>query len=616
MAHINHLFLRGAVWTWRRRIPPLSTRIEHMQLSLRTKFLPIARILANRLNFESDRMIHAMQMGGLTAREGRIYLESVIREERARIERLRMITRADPATGDDESDRRHDWATAEAWKALAARSLEARLTQDDVDELMTKGASGAAIHTLIDQLDLLAIRLTSPDGTGSMVSRARQVLETESGPDHSLAASVPALAVLQLRQLLMSGRAKAWEEACAEKPHCDDGSPPAEQLDQKSNPTANIPAETAASRLPSPQNASVQKFDVDPNLMVLAERVNACKARANCKPETQKQILSTAALFIKATGFTDATMVEQRHLSYFVKVLDELPQSYGKSAKDAARSIDEILLLAKALPEEKVGLSPRTINGHLDRLSLLLTTAQSEGLGISATLKMNLLRVPETQRARDKRDPFEPHQIARIFKHPIWTGCKNPNRRHLPGKLVQKDAFYWGPILAAYTGARREELLGLAPDDIMTIDGVTCINIRVNANRGLKSEAARRIIPLHQHLLELGFLEFSAARQARKGRALFPELVPTNTSDSFGDNFFYTWDRVLDLQLGEDGAGMSFHCWRHYVIAFLKTDPSVTDKERRDLAGHVGSDVHDEVYDKPSSPCAMQRVVNLLPRVF
>ena len=616
MAHINHLFLRGAVWTWRRRIPPLSTRIEHMQLSLRTKSFPIARILANRLNFESDRMIHAMQTGGLTANEGKIYLASVIREERARIESLRIITHADPTTGDDESDQRHDWATAVAWKTLSTRGLDARLTQDDVDDLMAKGASGAAIHTLIDQLGLLAMHLTSPGGTGSMVRRAKHVLELEFGPDHSLSASVPALAVLQLRKLLMSGRAKAWEEAGTENPHCDDAAPLADQLDQKLNLTANIPPQPAAPRLPASPNASIQKFDVDPNLMALAQRVNTSKARVNCKPDTQKQILSTAALFVKATGITDVSDVEQRHLNYFVKVLSELPQSYGKSAKDAARSIDEILMLAKALPDEKVGLSPRTVNGHLDRMNLLLTTAQSEGLSISATLKINLLRVPETQRARDKRDPFEPHQIARIFTHPIWTGCKNPRRRHQPGTLVQKDAFYWGPILAAYTGARREELLGLAPDDIMSIDGIPCINIRANANRGLKSEAAKRIIPLHEHLLELGFLEFSATRQATNGRALFPELVPTNTSDSFGDKFFYTWDRVLDLQLGEDGAGMSFHCWRHYVIAFLKTDTSVTDKERRDLAGHVGGNVHDEVYDKPSSPRAMRRVVNLLPRVF
>ena len=206
--------------------------------------------------------------------------------------------------------------------------------------------------------------------------------------------------------------------------------------------------------------------------------------------------------------------------------------------------------------------------------------------------------------------------MKEIFLHPIWTGCKNHKRRHLPGPSVIKDAQFWGPLLGVYTGARREELLGLSPEDIINIDGVACINIRINQNRGLKNLAAVRIIPIHRHLIELGFLDYANDKKRAKEAALFPDLVPNNGSDSFGDRFFYNWDKVLDVQLGAAAEGLSFHCWRHYFIAFLKTDPSVTDKERRDLAGHVGEDVHNEVYDKATAPAAMARVVNLIPHVF
>ena len=123
MARTHHLFLRGTIWTWRRRISSLSTEITHLQISLRSKNLTVARMLANRLNYESDRMMQALATGGLTPQEGKLYLDAVCRDELQRISRQRLVTRMDAVVGDDEIDRRHDWATGEAWKAIATRGL-------------------------------------------------------------------------------------------------------------------------------------------------------------------------------------------------------------------------------------------------------------------------------------------------------------------------------------------------------------------------------------------------------------------------------------------------------------------------------------------------------------
>lgn len=98
------------------------------------------------------------------------------------------------------------------------------------------------------------------------------------------------------------------------------------------------------------------------------------------------------------------------------------------------------------LSEEEVGLSPRTINGHLDRFDLLIRNAKSENLKISDSIDLGLLRVPETQRDRDKRLPFTSGEIRKVFRHPVWTGCHRSDRRHLPGKLVLQDGLYWGPL--------------------------------------------------------------------------------------------------------------------------------------------------------------------------
>lgn len=617
MARTNHLFLRGTIWTWRRRVSSLSIEITHLQISLRSKNLTVARMLANRLNYESDRMMQALAMGGLTPQEGKLYLDAVCRDELQRITRQRLVSRMDAVVGDDEIDRRHDWATGEAWQTIATRGLNVQLTPADIAKLQAAGATNADIYTLLDALDLQVMDLNSDAGTARMLRRAKDVLDGHLGTGHSLSGPTSALAVLMLRQLTTSAKAAAWHTAQA-----GDGDYPDAivEVPFRFSTADNDPAPPAipnpVTAPESPQPAASSRFTTDPTILSVAERVNANKSREDCTVETQKQILSTASLFTKVTGVADITGIEQMHLSFFKVTLENLPTSYGKSSKDAERSIEEILQRGEDLPDDKVGLSPRTINGHLDRLNLMIRTAKSEGLSIHSTIDIGLLRVPEKQRARDKRRPFEPHEVKEIFLHPIWKGCRNPKRRHLPGPMVIRDAQYWGPLLGVYTGARREELLGLAPEDVSVIDGVPCISIRINAHRGLKNPAAARIAPIHDHLIELGFLDYAHARKRAGEVALFPELASSNGSDSFGDKFFYNWDKVLDVQLGAAAEGLSFHCFRHYVIAFLKTDTSVTEKERRDLVGHVGNDVHNEVYDKATAPGAMARVVNLIPRVF
>ncbi|MFC3180520.1 hypothetical protein [Cypionkella sinensis] len=431
MARTHNLFLRGTIWTWRRRISSLSTEITHLQISLRSKNLTVARMLANRLNYESDRMMQALATGGLTPQEGKLYLDAVCRDELLRISRQRLVTRMDPVVGDDEIDRRHDWATAEAWKTIARRGLNVKLTSEDISKLQTAGATDNDISTLLVALDLQVMNLNSDAGTAKMLRRAKDVLNGQLGTGHSLNGPVSALVVLMLRQLTTSAKSAAWQAAQSED---FDSADKAMEIPFHISTADNDPAPPVIAKpvavhdVPeSLQPVAASRFATDPSILAVAERVNANKSREDCTIETQKQILSTAALFTKVTAVGDITGIEQMHLSFFKNTLENLPTSYGKSSKDAERTIEEILQRGEDLPDDKIGLSPRTINGHLDRLNLMIRTAKSEGLSVHPTIDIGLLRVPEKQRARDKRRPFESHEVMEIFLHPIWKGCSNPS---------------------------------------------------------------------------------------------------------------------------------------------------------------------------------------------
>ena len=614
-----HISLRGSVWTWRRRLPPLSTKTEHVQLSLGTKCRVEARILANRLNYEFDKVIAAMQTG-LTHEESKVFLTKVRQDGTRKIAERRLTTRVDTSRGKGRVAVLEDWASAHAWSILARDGLDAQITGKIAKDYIAQGHRETDIDLLADTLYRSADDRRSEEATSRMLREAKALFDERSLQKPDQDDRFSSLSVLQLRQLLISAKAIAW--AKAEQLVALSEEEVLNSLCLMRDESSSDPAQRAVARAqpepvqPAPLEAmEPDKFATAPAIAAVAERVNSEKNRKEMTEETQKQIVSTAHLLVKATGIQSICDLEQKHMKFFMDVLDGIPKSYGKSSADTTRSLEEILARGKCLPPEKVGLAPRTQNGHLDRISLMMRLARSEGLRVH-DIDFGLLRAPETERLRDKRVSFTLEQARKLFEHPIWTGCSHAKRRHVPGSKVIKDGQYFGPLLGAYTGARREELLGLTPNDVRLIDGIPCIDIRPNQHRGLKNPAATRIVPIHDHLLELGFMDHVAKMQKTRQAALFPELIPATSGQKFGDNLYYNWRKALHQQLGTEAEELCFHSWRHYVIATLKEDSSVTDKHRRDLAGHVGKDVHEEVYDKATSPAVLQKVVNLLPRMF
>ena len=67
----------------------------------------------------------------------------------------------------------------------------------------------------------------------------------------------------------------------------------------------------------------------------------------------------------------------------------------------------------------------------------------------------------------------------------------------------------WCPWLAAYGGARMGELTQLRGVDIIERDGIHAMKISPEA--GTTKTGKARMVPLHEHLIEQGFLAFVKA---------------------------------------------------------------------------------------------------------
>lgn len=156
---------------------------------------------------------------------------------------------------------------------------------------------------------------------------------------------------------------------------------------------------------------------------------------------------------------------------------------------------------------------------------------------------------------RKSRVAFSVDDLNQIFHSDLYT------RKYRPVS-GGKEAAYWLPLLALFTGARVEELAQLLVSDIKEIDGLGYfINISDEAAHAhLKNTSSRRRIPVHGVLIACGFLDY-VAKQAQSGM-LFPDLKP-NHRGKYGGYFSYFFSTFLRKKIGITDERKVFHSFRH-----------------------------------------------------
>ncbi len=108
--------------------------------------------------------------------------------------------------------------------------------------------------------------------------------------------------------------------------------------------------------------------------------------------------------------------------------------------------------------------------------------------------------VPQSVKLRETK-AFRPEERRTILR-----AARAVTDTDTPDKAARR----WVPWLAAYTGARPGEITQLRGSDVVTQDGIPAL--RITPEAGSVKNRRTRLVPLHSHLLEQGFLEFVAER--------------------------------------------------------------------------------------------------------
>lgn len=163
-----------------------------------------------------------------------------------------------------------------------------------------------------------------------------------------------------------------------------------------------------------------------------------------------------------------------------------------------------------------------------------------------------VVRLPRTAKLRDR--DFTNDEVKAIL-----AGTYGDFRKL--SKFVQRSR-RWIPWLCAYTGARVNELSQLRGCDVMQIDGFWVIRITPEAGTVKSGEA--RVVPLHPHLIDQGFI--GVAESAGDGPIFYdPTRVlkpgPANRHVKKVGEQLATWVRA-DIGVTDLGVQPN-HGWRH-----------------------------------------------------
>ncbi|WP_026042513.1 tyrosine-type recombinase/integrase [Pantoea sp. A4] len=116
----------------------------------------------------------------------------------------------------------------------------------------------------------------------------------------------------------------------------------------------------------------------------------------------------------------------------------------------------------------------------------------------------------------------------------------------------------WVILLLAYTGARRSEIATLTKESIRFDDDSIRHYLLISEG---KTDNATRQIPIHQHLIDLGFLKYVNRHEGK----LFPEVAATNMA-KIGKELTTIRERLAIPYLDIHKQRRIVHSFRHSVV--------------------------------------------------
>lgn len=293
----------------------------------------------------------------------------------------------------------------------------------------------------------------------------------------------------------------------------------------------------------------------DPEVFGLRELIAVLEGYDIVKPGTVDRWRMVADRFIDFAGDLPLKELTIDHLRDFTIAYRHLPARQN-TIELRNLSFTEQVSVGKAKKLTPVG--EETLRQHIGAIRALMPHAISTGyLTSNPWTNFNLYsrRRKNAEKKERKRLPFTPEMVANTF---------DDAAAHDPASVD-----HWGPLLAAYMGARIGEICQILGKDVIQVGETWCVWLTdADERQTTKNAPSVRLLPVHQAMLDAGFIDFARRQPAEDylfknetAKGLVP-MVPDkkgHTSIPFSGRF----NKRLRKKLGITDHRYTFHSYRH-----------------------------------------------------
>ncbi|MGD9660182.1 MAG: DUF3258 domain-containing protein [Porticoccaceae bacterium] len=266
------------------------------------------------------------------------------------------------------------------------------------------------------------------------------------------------------------------------------------------------------------------------------EFLNHKVQKADLSESMQKEYNRYFTTLVEIMGDLPISTITRRKLKEALQTYQDLP--VRNRGKYKGRPVDE--LLSMEIPEDEL-VADKTVDQVRKMLQGIFVYAiEEELLTVSPARDMKLNLSGARTYAK-----YEDHEVVKILE-----SCFSE----------QQEWKRWIPWLAAYTGARRGELVQLRKQDVKFDQTSQRHYLLITDQAGsVKTENAIRQVPIHENLIQAGFLDFVE----NSGSSLFPDLNVETVTKWFSEK-----RKNLGIDYRDDyGKRKVLHSFRHTFVS-------------------------------------------------
>lgn len=323
-------------------------------------------------------------------------------------------------------------------------------------------------------------------------------------------------------------------------------------------------------------------------------------------------------LLVDIVGDMPANKLTVEHIDLYLRELQRLPANMNKSAPYRDLTVQEVLALPSVEP-----MAGKTVKNNLRQVKSFSKWLCARGYNAKDVAMDHTFAVEDERKDSEQKEAYTHQDIQSMAKGMVAERTKLTRAgKRIPNKpFLNWPSRYWVPILSLFSGFRLEEASQLLVTDIIQVGGIWCANCNWYDDAGnrvkhLKNVNAKRIQPLHQTILDLGFLGFMEQVKDAGHKRLFPELTPKpsdNNKVGAGVGAWYNGQkgsyRGFENLYVDTAPDKSLHSLRHtYATALGHTD--ITDRMLSDLMGHAKVTIAAKRYSKEQLVAAKLEEVN------